>query len=577
MLAGCGSFAPESRSGSLGGGVEAGLAEQIIARLGASKSGVIELTYLQVLLDKLYVRSAGAAPVAEPDTPGVLADNRGGITLTLRDLEALGELGDILGAFLNEQLAALPHEKAALGEAILKTLVTLEGTKKSLNAPEIAAALSSLGQKGDPAAIAALLNHFVAVRILSEKEASDRYELRHDSLAAKIFERMTALEKDLLEVMQMLENRCSEYRKRGALLDGAALNYIAPYKNRLHFKPEFIGFIYHSRSELHRIRRRRRIVLSAALLAVFLVVSGLGIVSYLKYREAEEQRTRAEQQTQIAREQQQQAENARTEAEQQRVRAEQQKERFLAVSNILTYDLVDGLNQIPGTKKILTTILQKNAAELEKLYAASPDDSRAQREQAMNLVRLGDMWMVLGDTQAALTVYRQSLEIRQRLARDTHNRLAHDDLVVACLKLGFVLWKQGKLDAAADAHADGLKVNPNNIGLLSNDTELAFVQGDLARCQIRIATALPLVKSDNSYFVILPFYAYLANSEQGWENVLKAIMELKAEVKFTWDFSATVVALDRLDAKTQQAARQFIAFFEGKIDLPTLKTRLEGR
>ena len=77
--------------------VEDGLAEEMIARLGASKSGAVELTYLQVVLDKLYARGLTRCAEAGGET----------VNLTQNDLLALGEIGDILGAFLSEQLAAL--------------------------------------------------------------------------------------------------------------------------------------------------------------------------------------------------------------------------------------------------------------------------------------------------------------------------------------------------------------------------------------------------------------------------------------------------------------------------------------
>ena len=93
----------------------------------------------------------------------------------------------------------------------------------------------------------------------------------------------------------------------------------------------------------------------------------------------------------------------------------------------------------------------------------------------------------------------------------------------------------------------------------------------------RIDKALALVEPDNQWFAIIPFYAWLINPAQGYEKVLTALNGMQPTVKFTQDFSMMAPALDRLDAKTQEAARQFIAFFEGKIDLPTLKAHLEGR
>ena len=145
----------------------------------------------------------------------------------------------------------------------------------------------------------------------------------------------------------------------------------------------------------------------------------------------------------------------------------------------------------------------------------------------------------------------------------------------AWMMYGYAFWKAGKLDEAAKAFADGLKVNPKNLSLLSNDAELAFVQGDSERCQNRIAAALPLVQSGSELFALLPFYQWLSNPTQGLNQVLTAIEQLDPAVKFTWSFDTSKPALERMDAKTQQAAQEFIAFFEGKIDLPTLKARLE--
>ncbi len=80
------------------------------------------------------------------------------------------------------------------------------------------------------------------------------------------------------------------------------------------------------------------------------------------------------------------------------------------------------------------------------------------------------------------------------------------------------------------------------------------------------------MKPDDQLFAIIPFYAWLINPAQGYESWMTP-----PPVKFTQDFSMMAPSLDRLDANTQEAARQFIAFFEGKIDLPTLKAHLEGR
>ena len=453
--------------------VEEGLPEQIIARLGASKSGAVELTYLQVVLDKLYARGLTRC-----------ADTGGAISLTVADVNALGDIGDILGAFLSEQLAALPREQAALGEAILKTLVTPDGTKKALNAPEIADALPGMGQTGDQAEIAAILNHFAAVRLLSEKEESGRYELRHDSLAQKIFERMTALEKDLLEVMQTIENRYKEYQKRGTFLDNAALQYVAPYESRLRFNPELVNFIGDSKRELNHIRRKRRIALTAAVIAVFIVVAGAGVFSYLKYREAdrlyvitEEHRQKAEQQTKIAKEQ--------------REIAKQQKGLALEAIRYRTYQFVDELAKIPQTAPILNRVLSSNIELLDKIAELNPDTTEAQKEKEINLLNIGDSWLLLGNTKEAIAAYQEAHEIAKRFAKiDPAKFEFQRDLSNTYEKIGDVQLKLGDINTALIAYQLCLDIrkhlsqkNPTDIQV---QKDLALSYSKLGNMQLEV-------------------------------------------------------------------------------------------
>ena len=144
------------------------------------------------------------------------------------------------------------------------------------------------------------------------------------------------------------------------------------------------------------------------------------------------------------------------------------------------------------------------------------------------------------------------------------------------MMLGIVLWKQEHLEEAASAFAKGLAVEPNNLGLLSNDMELALAQRDIARLIRRVAVAMPQVTPKDELYAIVPFLSWLANPTPGWGHVIIAISTLEPEVKFTWDFSDTARAMNYLDlnASTQQAARHFIDFFEGRINLSTLRERL---
>ena len=56
--------------------------------------------------------------------------------------------------------------------------------------------------------------------------------------------------------------------------------------------------------------------------------------------------------------------------------------------------------------------------------------------------------------------------------------------------LGSAFWRQENHAAAADAFARGLAVQPKHLALLSNDAELALVQGDKDRFHARIADSV---------------------------------------------------------------------------------------
>jgi hypothetical protein len=143
--------------------------------------------------------------------------------------------------------------------------------------------------------------------------------------------------------------------------------------------------------------------------------------------------------------------------------------------------------------------------------------------------------------------------------------------------MGAALNKQDDPDEAASAYAQGLAVQPNDLPLLSNDMELALVQGDMMRFNARMAVLSPQVTPQTNLFVILPFFAWLANPAQGCGNLMTAIHELAPGVTFTWDFSDVRPAITRLDASTQKVAQHFIDFFEGHIDQATLQARLIGQ
>ncbi len=254
--------------------VEEGFSENMLNRL-TSGGGEIELTYLQVFLDRLYKQATGnGAEGHVPAFTNALVDN-------------CGNVKDLLGDFLDEQVKSF--ENSDLAMTMLKSLVSGKGTKKQATQDEIADFCRSMGKTIEPETLTTLLNHFVNLRILRDRDNYGRYELRHDALAEKIFENISIAEKELFEVRQFVENAYELYLRRGVLLSKSDLNYLAPYSDKLYLSREHETFIKRSQSELTKARRRRTWILSSAAIVLLIVLSGFTWWAMRERSKAEEQ------------------------------------------------------------------------------------------------------------------------------------------------------------------------------------------------------------------------------------------------------------------------------------------------
>jgi WD40 repeat protein len=270
--------------------VEDGFAEELLEKLSPHKTEV-ELTYLQVFLDKLYKSAIKANP--------------GSVVFTKKTLEDLGHVGDVLSDFLEEQLAGIKDSETAL--LILKSFVSLEGTKKQITLREIVESNRTLGKDIPLSEISSYAQQFIDLRILRDKNENEQYELRHDALAAKIFEKITVMEKELIEVRHMLLNRFHEFEKREVLLNSDDLLYIAPYEDKLFLNENLKRFISKSKLALTKKRKRQRNVFVAASLLIIVVLSGFTFWAYQERLGAIEQKHEAEKQKREALEAKEQA------------------------------------------------------------------------------------------------------------------------------------------------------------------------------------------------------------------------------------------------------------------------------
>jgi WD40 repeat protein/Flp pilus assembly protein TadD len=263
-----------------GVGIEPDLVDALVDELAKGGEGV-ELPILQVVLDALY----NQAVQADPEKP----------VLTLAAYQSMGKARSILARFVEDKVSA--YESTESMRQVLKALVTSEGTRQVSSFEEIEERVVQFGEAIPKENLHQILNQLINDRLIREDADNHLYELRHDALASTIRQWMTGLEQELMEVRQVLENRFKEYQQRSTLLDKDTLAYIAPYESKLRLKGEIATLVDKSKKEAVRKKRRVLAFGLATVTIILIVVSGLGIWSYLNYREAERQKEIAERKT----------------------------------------------------------------------------------------------------------------------------------------------------------------------------------------------------------------------------------------------------------------------------------------
>lgn len=230
-----------------------GFSTAMVDRLNSQGHGV-ELSYLQVYLDRCWRARRNDEP------------------FSIALLERIGYVDDLLGAFLDEQVADTPEPERA--EALLKTFVSDQGTKRQLTADEAHEWVNAIGTAMEPADVDRLLQVFVAKRLLKDRDERGRCELLHDALARQIFQRITRAEQELIEVRQFVQQAFGQFEKRGAKLTANDLTYLRPYRGQLHLKGELKSFVEDAFGEEERRAGRKKLrtrVLLAGLLVVCLI------------------------------------------------------------------------------------------------------------------------------------------------------------------------------------------------------------------------------------------------------------------------------------------------------------------
>lgn len=253
-----------------------------------NKDGVVELPHLQVYLDRLYRMAYNA------DTK---------VSIFTNDLiQSTGKLEDVLATFLNEQVAKLPQPK--LGWEVLKLFITDKGTKKSITKEAWDKLLSS--QEWNNKSIEPILAQLIERRVIRYRDKENTMELSHDSLAMRIFESLSAEEKQLIDVKNFLNTAFANYKINGSHLTAKDVAYIEPFLPKLMAEKQVLNFVNSSKRKI----RKDRILKTSIVIGIMLILALVTMFSLWQQQKAVQAEEKAIQQKEVAEKAKQEAETA---------------------------------------------------------------------------------------------------------------------------------------------------------------------------------------------------------------------------------------------------------------------------
>lgn len=256
-------------------GEEREFAEKVFDCLKGGENRItIDLPYLQVLFDKLYIS------ITHDESRTTPAE------FSLASLENIGGIGDILRNMLDEQVAEVVGKLNLPADSVWKFLsafVSLEGTKDPKTFKEVVEIFSD--RKDLP--LRELLNEFVNRRILRKSQKDFSYEIAHDTLAKQISLKRSDDEIALLEMKRMIQGMASLDEDAREYFSEKQITLITPMMDQLHLNEEERDWVDKSvehiqklhdeeeakrNRELHQTKRRLRGAVAMLILVLMALV-----------------------------------------------------------------------------------------------------------------------------------------------------------------------------------------------------------------------------------------------------------------------------------------------------------------
>ena len=268
-------------------GQEDTIAEGVFDKIrGEEKTLSIQLPYLQVFLDKLYLQTTN-------DT-----NRQQEAVFTLEGLDQIGDIGDVLRDFLDEQVFEIAKKLDQPIETIwtiLSPFVTLDGTKEPLSAHTLYRELLIISNEMIDQVLEALNRR----RILRFTEEEQLYEIAHDSLAKQVHDKRSDEEIAILEVRRLIKGQVSLNQDAREFFTEKQLLFIEPYLSKFQPTPEGMEWIEKSRVEVERQKQveaqrqkqeleKARKQLRRLLGLLFVMIVAVGLAGYFYWQATQE-------------------------------------------------------------------------------------------------------------------------------------------------------------------------------------------------------------------------------------------------------------------------------------------------
>jgi hypothetical protein len=190
-------------------------------------------------------------------------------------------------------------------------------------------------------------------------------------------------------------------------------------------------------------RKRRRLLLAAAGVVIAVLLCGVTGTTFGLIRAEQARREEVRQKEQATKE--------RGEVEEARDQARQRTRLALDAFNLMVFDVQHKLKNRPDTLELRQDLLRNARRGLRQLLREAQRQENPDSTAVWALFGMGDVELLLGNTQTARKQYEEAHELARRLAEaDRKNAQAQRDLSVSFNKLGEVALQQRKTKEALE-------------------------------------------------------------------------------------------------------------------------------